>query len=68
MGHQFLGADVYFISYLPSQLQWQDVFIIGGAGLAMSLRQRFKPDVHRGSNRRLCAMSNVTANGQASLW
>jgi len=37
MGHQFLSADVYFISYLPSQLQWQDVWIISGAGLAMSL-------------------------------
>ena len=37
LGHQFLSADVYFISYLPSQLQWQDVYIISGAGLAMSL-------------------------------
>ncbi len=43
MGHQFLSADVYFISYLPSQLQWQDVFIISGAGLAMSLLATIYP-------------------------
>lgn len=36
-GSQFLNADVYFISYLPSQLQWEDVYIISGAGMAMSL-------------------------------
>lgn len=43
MGHQFLSADVYFISYLPSQLQWHDVFIISGAGLAMSLLATIYP-------------------------
>jgi len=43
LGHQFLNADVYFISYLPSQLQWQDVFIISGAGLAMSLLATIYP-------------------------
>ncbi|WP_323750695.1 lipoprotein-releasing ABC transporter permease subunit [Marinobacter sp.] len=43
MGHQFLSADVYFISYLPSQLQWQDVVVISGAGLAMSLLATIYP-------------------------
>jgi lipoprotein-releasing system permease protein len=43
MGQQFLSADVYFISYLPSQLQWNDVFIISGAGLAMSLLATIYP-------------------------
>lgn len=43
LGHQFLSADVYFISYLPSQLQWRDVFIISGAGLAMSLLATIYP-------------------------
>lgn len=43
LGHQFLSADVYFISYLPSQLKWQDVFIISGAGLAMSLLATIYP-------------------------
>ena len=43
MGHQFLNADVYFISYLPSQLLWEDVFIISGSGLAMSLLATIYP-------------------------
>lgn len=43
LGHQFLSADVYFISYLPSQLQWNDVFVISGAGLAMSLLATIYP-------------------------
>ena len=43
IGHKFLSADVYFISYLPSQLQWQDVAIISGAGLAMSLLATIYP-------------------------
>lgn len=43
MGHQFLSADVYFISYLPSQLQWNDVAIISGAGLALSLLATIYP-------------------------
>ncbi|WP_336366755.1 lipoprotein-releasing ABC transporter permease subunit [Marinobacter sp. C2H3] len=42
-GHHFLSADVYFISYLPSQLQWEDVAIISGAGLAMSLLATIYP-------------------------
>ncbi|MDX1754814.1 MAG: lipoprotein-releasing ABC transporter permease subunit [Marinobacter sp.] len=43
MGHQFLNAEVYFISYLPSQLQWVDVAIISGAGLLMSLLATIYP-------------------------
>lgn len=43
LGHQFLNADVYFISYLPSQLQWQDVYIISGAGFVMSLLATIYP-------------------------
>ncbi len=43
LGHKFLSADVYFISYLPSQLQWQDVFVIASAGLAMSLLATIYP-------------------------
>lgn len=41
--HQFLSADVYFISYLPSQLLWEDVMIISGSGLAMSLLATIYP-------------------------
>lgn len=43
LGHKFLNADVYFISYLPSQLQWVDVAIISSAGLAMSLLATIYP-------------------------
>jgi lipoprotein-releasing system permease protein len=43
LGHQFLSSDVYFISYLPSQLQWQDVYIISGSGLALSLLATIYP-------------------------
>lgn len=40
---KFLSADVYFISYLPSELQWNDVMIVGGAGLIMSLLATIYP-------------------------
>ncbi|GGC73697.1 lipoprotein-releasing ABC transporter permease subunit [Marinobacter halophilus] len=43
MGHQFLSADVYFISYLPSQLQWSDVAVISSAGLVLSLLATIYP-------------------------
>lgn len=43
LGHQFLSADVYFISYLPSQLLWEDVMIISGSGLVMSLLATIYP-------------------------
>jgi lipoprotein-releasing system permease protein len=43
LGQQFLSADVYFISYLPSQLQWADVIIISVTGLALSLLATIYP-------------------------
>ncbi len=43
LGHQFLNSDVYFISYLPSRLQWEDVYIITGAGMTMSLLATIYP-------------------------
>lgn len=43
LNHQFLNADVYFISYLPSDLQWADVAIISTAGLVMSLLATIYP-------------------------
>ena len=36
LGIHFLSPDVYFISYLPSELMWQDVAIITISGLLMS--------------------------------
>lgn len=34
---EFLQADVYPISYLPSVLKWQDVALVGGMAFGMSL-------------------------------
>lgn len=36
LGIQFLNANVYFISYLPSELLWSDVMVVTGAGMLMS--------------------------------
>ncbi len=35
-GIQFLSADVYFISYLPSELEWYDVSVICSVALLIS--------------------------------
>ncbi len=36
IGHKFLNADVYFIDYLPSQIQAQDVYMVCAAALVLS--------------------------------
>ncbi|WP_330924613.1 lipoprotein-releasing ABC transporter permease subunit [Candidatus Sororendozoicomonas aggregata] len=43
LGMHFLSPDVYFISYLPSQLQWRDVVIISTSGLTMSFLATLYP-------------------------
>ncbi|WP_422134363.1 lipoprotein-releasing ABC transporter permease subunit [Endozoicomonas sp. ALD040] len=43
LGIQFLSPDVYFISYLPSELQWGDVAVISIAGLSMSFLATLYP-------------------------
>lgn len=42
-GIQFLSSDVYFISYLPSQLIWSDVVLICAAALGMSFLATLYP-------------------------
>ena len=42
-GHQFLSSDVYFISYLPSELRSSDVLMICGAALLMSFLATLYP-------------------------
>jgi len=37
LGIRFLQTDVYPVSYLPSQLMWQDIIAIGGSALLLSL-------------------------------
>jgi lipoprotein-releasing system permease protein len=39
----FLSAEVYFISYLPSQLRWVDVSVICGTSLVISLLATLYP-------------------------
>ncbi len=39
----FLSADIYFISELPSDLQWLDVVAVAGSSLALSLLSTLYP-------------------------
>ena len=41
--HQFLNPNVYFISYLPSKLEWSDVIVVCGSGLLMALLATIYP-------------------------
>lgn len=43
LGYQFLPADVYYISSLPSDLQWNDVTVIGLTAFALSLVSTIYP-------------------------
>ncbi|GAA3950489.1 lipoprotein-releasing ABC transporter permease subunit [Allohahella marinimesophila] len=43
LGFQFLSADVYFISYLPSQLLWNDVAVICGSALGLAFLATIYP-------------------------
>ncbi|WP_293265876.1 lipoprotein-releasing ABC transporter permease subunit [Neptunomonas sp.] len=43
LGIQFLSSDVYFISYLPSRLDWNDVGVIGGSALLISFLATLYP-------------------------
>ncbi len=42
-GVQFLAKDVYYISDLPSDLQWDDVFVIAGVSFGLSLLATLYP-------------------------
>lgn len=42
-GFQILNAEVYFISYLPSQLLWSDVAMVTGASLVLSFLATLYP-------------------------
>lgn len=43
LGYQFLPADVYYISSLPSDLHWDDVTIIGLTAFVLSLLSTLYP-------------------------
>jgi lipoprotein-releasing system permease protein len=42
-GQHIFTSDVYFISNLPSQLQWPDVVLVSGAGLVLSFLATLYP-------------------------
>ncbi|WP_447833235.1 lipoprotein-releasing ABC transporter permease subunit LolE [Aeromonas veronii] len=37
IGHRFLNPDIYFIDFLPTELHMQDLLIVTGAAILMSL-------------------------------
>lgn len=43
LGYQFLPADVYYISDLPSDLQWSDVKVIGITAFILSILSTIYP-------------------------
>lgn len=43
LGTQFLAKDVYYISELPSELQWPDVVIISGVSFVLTLLATIYP-------------------------
>jgi len=45
-GVQFLSSDVYYISDLPSDLRWLDVYYISGLSLIISLLATIYPAWH----------------------
>ena len=40
---QFLAADVYYISDVPSELHWNDVWVMGGVAIVLSLLATLYP-------------------------
>jgi len=43
LGMQFLAKDVYYISELPSDLQWNDVFVIAAVSFVLTLLATLYP-------------------------
>ena len=43
LGTQFLAKDVYYISELPSELQWPDVAIISAVSFVLTLLATIYP-------------------------
>ncbi len=43
LGHQFLSGDIYFVDFLPSQLEWSDVLLVSGTAVILSLLATWYP-------------------------
>ncbi len=43
LGTELLSADVYYISFLPAELKWQDIVVIAGISLGLSFLATLYP-------------------------
>lgn len=43
LGHQFLSGDIYFVDFLPSQLEWSDVLLVSSTAIILSLLATWYP-------------------------
>ncbi|ENM5742927.1 lipoprotein-releasing system transmembrane subunit LolE [Vibrio metoecus] len=43
IGHQFLSGDIYFVDFLPSQVEWFDVMLVSGTAITLSLLATWYP-------------------------
>ncbi|RND27354.1 lipoprotein-releasing system transmembrane subunit LolE, partial [Vibrio cholerae] len=41
--HQFLSGDIYFVDFLPSQVEWADVVLVSGTAIVLSLLATWYP-------------------------
>ncbi|HFQ4928845.1 lipoprotein-releasing ABC transporter permease subunit LolE [Vibrio vulnificus] len=43
VGHQFLSGDIYFVDFLPSQLRLEDVVLVSGTAIVLSILATWYP-------------------------
>ncbi|SHF70803.1 lipoprotein-releasing ABC transporter permease subunit LolE [Vibrio gazogenes] len=43
IGHHFLSGDIYFVDFLPSQVEVRDVVLVSGTAILLSLAATFYP-------------------------
>ncbi|WP_038178573.1 lipoprotein-releasing ABC transporter permease subunit LolE [Vibrio rhizosphaerae] len=43
IGHHFLSGDIYFVDFLPSQVEIQDVVLVSATAIVLSLAATFYP-------------------------
>nr|WP_158118563.1 lipoprotein-releasing ABC transporter permease subunit LolE [Vibrio cidicii] len=43
LDHQFLSGDIYFVDFLPTQLRYEDVLIVSGTAIILSILATWYP-------------------------
>ncbi|MCW8334733.1 lipoprotein-releasing ABC transporter permease subunit LolE [Vibrio paucivorans] len=43
IGHQFLSGDIYFVDFLPSQVNFSDILLVSGTAIVLSLLATWYP-------------------------